>query len=135
MIFLPDTNVWIHFLNPGENLVKARFLSVDPASIRICSVVKAELYYGAMKSNRTAENLLLLEDLFVNFESLPFDDDAARKYGEIRSILARQGTPIGPNDLMIAAVAAVHKAVVVTHNIREFSRVTILQLDDWEQDA
>lgn len=132
MIFLPDTNAWINFLNPCENLVKKRFLSFDRTSIRICSVVKAELYYGAMKSSRMSENLSLLEDLFVNFDSLPFDDSAARKYGEIRSSLARQGTPIGPNDLMIAAVAVVHKAVVVTHNTREFSLVTALQLDDWE---
>lgn len=133
MIFLPDTNVWIRFLNPGANHVKEHFFSLDPTSIRICSVVKAELYYGAMKSSRTAENLSLLDGFFVNFESLPFDDDAARKYGEIRSTLARLGTPIGPNDLMIASVASVHKAVVVTHNTREFSRVTGLQLEDWEQ--
>jgi len=133
MIFLPDTNVWIRFLNPGANLVKDRLLSLDPAVIRICSVVKAELYYGAMKSRRTAENLLLLDDLFVNFESLPFDDDAARKYGEIRLTLTRLGTPIGPNDLMIAAVAAAHKAVVVTNNTREFSRIQGLLLEDWEQ--
>ena len=133
MIFLPDTNAWIRFLNPGANHVKEHFLLLDPTSIRICSVVKAELYYGAMKSSRTAENLSLLDGLFVNFESLPFDDDAARQYGEIRSTLARLGTPIGPNDLMIAAVASVHKAVVVTHNTWEFSRVTGLQLEDWEQ--
>jgi len=133
MIFLPDTNVWIRFLNPGANPVKDRLLSLDPAVIRICSVVKAELYYGAMKSRRTAENLLLLDDLFVNFESLPFDDDAARKYGEIRLTLTRLGTPIGPNDLMIAAVAAAHKAVVVTNNTREFSRIQGLLLEDWEQ--
>ena len=79
MMFLPDTNVWIRFLNPGENIVKDRFLSLDPASIRICSVIKAEWYYGAMKSSRTEENLSMLDGFFLNFESLPFDDDAARK--------------------------------------------------------
>lgn len=133
MIFLPDTNAWIRFLNPGANHVKEHFLSLDPSVIRICSVVRAELYYDAMKSSRAAENLSLLDGLFVNFESLSFDDDAARKYGEIRSTLARIGTPIGPNDLMIASVASVHKAVVVTHNTLEFSRVTGLQIEDWEQ--
>ena len=94
--------------------------------------VKAELYYGAMKSSRAADNLVLLEEFFANFDSLPFDDDAARKYGEVRSSLARIGTPIGPNDLMIAATALVHGAVVVTHNIREFSRVAGLDIEDWE---
>ncbi len=132
MIFLPDTNVWIRFLNPGENRVKDHFLSADPSTIRLCSVVKAELFFGAMKSTRIPENLALLDELFADFESFSFDDDAARQYGEIRSDLARKGTPIGPNDLMIAAIASVHQAVLVTHNTREFARVTGLTVEDWE---
>ena len=99
MIFLPDTNVWIRFLNYRESLVKNRFLSANPATIWLCSIVKAELFFGAMKSSRIRENLALLDELFENFESLSFDA-AARKYGKIRSDLARQGTPIGPNDLI-----------------------------------
>ncbi|MBC8416990.1 MAG: type II toxin-antitoxin system VapC family toxin [Desulfobacterales bacterium] len=132
MIFLPDTNVWIRFLNPGENLVKDRFLSADPSTIWLCAVVKAELFFGAMKSSRIPENLALLDELFADFESVSFDDAAARKYGEIRSDLARKGTPIGPNDLMIAAIASVHEAVLVTNNTREFNRVTGLKVEDWE---
>jgi len=132
MIFLPDTNVWIRFLNPGENLVKDRFLSADPSTIWLCAVVKAELFFGAMKSSRILENLALLDGLFADFRSLSFDDAAARKYGEIRSDLARKGIPIGPNDLMIAAIASVHEAVLVTHNTKEFTRVTALKIDDWE---
>lgn len=132
MIFLPDTNVWIRFLNPGENLVKDRFLSDDLSTIWLCAVVKAELFFGAMKSSRIRENLALLDELFADFESLYFDNTAARKYGEIRSDFARKGTPIGPNDLMIAAIASVHDAVLVTHNTREFTRVTDLKVEDWE---
>lgn len=132
MIYLPDTNGWIRFLNPGENQVKDRFLSSDPSTIWLCAVVKAELFFGAMKSSRIPENLALLDELFADFESVPFDDDAARKYGEIRSDLARKGTPIGPNDLMIAAIALEHDAVLVTHNTREFTRVTALKTEDWE---
>jgi tRNA(fMet)-specific endonuclease VapC len=132
MIFLPDTNVWIRFLNPGENHVRNRFISADPSTIWLCSVVKAELYFGALKSTRIKENLGLLDDLFANFKSLFFDDAAARRYGEICSDLAQKGTPIGPNDLMIAAIASVHEAVLVTHNSREFERVTGLKVEDWE---
>ena len=132
MIFLPDTNVWIRFLNPGENQVKDHFLSADPSTIWLCSVVKAELFFGAMKSTRMTENLALLDELFADFESVSFDDDAARKYGEIRSDLGRKGTPIGPNDLMIAAIASVHEAVLITNNTREFKRVTDLKVEDWE---
>ena len=134
MIYLPDTNVLIKFLNPGQTQVKDHFLSVDTSQIRLCSVVKPELYYGAMKGSRAPDNLVLLDEFFANFDSLPFDDDSARKYGEIRSALARQGTPIGPNDLMVAAIALVHGAFVVTHNTREFSRVDGLQMEDWEKD-
>ena len=133
MIFLPDTNVWIRFLNPGENQIKDRLLSADPSTIWLCSVVKAELFFGAMKSTRMTENLGLLDELFADFESVFFDDDAARKYGEIRADLARKGTPIGPNDLMIAAIASVHEAVLVTHNTKEFTRVTDLKVEDWEK--
>lgn len=132
MIILPDTNAWILFLNPGANRFKNRFLAADPSTIRICSVVKAELYFGAMKSSRTIENLDLLDALFADLISLPFDD-AAKIYGEIRSSLARVGTPIGPNDLMIASIALAHAAELVTHNTKEFSRVLGLRLDDWEE--
>ena len=132
MIILPDTNAWIRFLNPGMNRVKDRFLAADPSKLRICSIVKAELYFGAMKSNRSIENLELLDSLFAGLISLPFDDDAAKIYGEIRSTLARQGTPIGPNDLMIASIALAHSSELVTHNTREFSRVPGLRINDWE---
>lgn len=133
MIYLPDTNAWIRLLNPGKNLVKDRFLAADVSKIRLCSVVKAELYFGAMKSSRTNENLELLDALFVNFTSLAFDDDAARNYGQIRSELSRQGAPIGPNDLLIASIAIAHKAILVTHNTREFARVSDLKIEDWEE--
>jgi len=133
MIYLPDTNALIRFLNHGQSLVKERFLSVDHTEIRLCSVVKAELFFGAMKSSRSADNLLLLDNFFANFDSLPFDDYAARKYGEVRAVLARLGTPIGPNDTMIAAIALVHDAIVITHNTREFSRVDGLNIEDWEE--
>jgi len=130
-MFLPDTNAWIRFLNPGDNRVKDHFLSADVSRIWLCSVVKAELFFGAMKSTRVTENLALLDELFADFTSVPFDDNAARRYGEIRSDLARKGTPIGPNDLMIAAIASIHDLTLVTHNTREFNRVTGLNFEDW----
>ncbi|MCB0293257.1 MAG: PIN domain-containing protein, partial [Calditrichaeota bacterium] len=67
------------------------------------------------------------------FISLPFDDSAAEKYGEIRATLEKAGTPIGPNDLFIAAIAAANKTILVTHNTREFRRVVELTLEDWEK--
>lgn len=133
MIFLPDTNVWIKFVNPGDAPVKDRFREMNSEEIRLCSVVKAELYYGAWKSLCRERNLDLLQRLFERFDSLPFDDSAAQVYGRIRSQLAFQGTPIGPNDLMIAAIALSRNLVLVTHNTREFQRVDGLKIEDWER--
>ena len=84
-MWLPDTNVWIALLNPPPTLVKARFQALDPAQIFLCDVVKMELYYGAYRSGRRAQNLLLLEGLFASLTSLPFDGAAARVCGELRA--------------------------------------------------
>jgi tRNA(fMet)-specific endonuclease VapC len=131
MMYLPDTNAWIAYVNPGVSAVKARFRAHPPTDILFCSVVKAELLYGAYRSSRQADNLRLLALLFQQFESLPFDDAAAEDYGQIRADLAAQGTPIGPNDLMIAAIALANNLILVTHNTREFAGVAGLPLEDW----
>ncbi len=110
--------------------MKSRFRAHQPADIAFCSVVKAELLYGAYRSARRADNLRLLAILFQQFESLPFDDVAAEHYGRVRADLAAQGTPIGPNDLMIAAIALANNLILVTHNTREFARVAGLTLED-----
>ena len=98
----------------------------------LCAVVKAELLYGASKSHVGEATRLKLELFFRGFTSAPFDDVAAAAYGSIRAELERRGTPIGPNDLMIAAIALANKATLVTHNTREFERIAGLGLVDWE---
>lgn len=133
MIIFPDTNVWIKLLNPGDTPVKDRFRVTSPDRIRLCCVVKAELYFGAYRSTRKRDNLALLERLFQTYRSLPFDDRAAKIYGKIPASLTVSGSPIGPNDLLIAAVALANKAVLITHNTGEFQRVRGHKLEDWEQ--
>jgi tRNA(fMet)-specific endonuclease VapC len=98
-------------------------------------VVKAELLYGARKSERSAHNLRVLERLFAQFRSLAFDDACSHQYGVIRAELERVGRPIGPYDMMIAATAIVADLTLVTHNTSEFSRVADLKLMDWEVSA
>ncbi len=97
------------------------------------SVVLAELFYGAHHGppNRQAANLALISQLQQRFTSLPFDDQAAGQYGEIRAYLAARGTLIGPNDLFIASIALASGLTLVTNNTREFSRVPGLRLEDW----
>ena len=106
--------------------------SLSPSEIALCSVVKAELLYGTRNSKRVEENLKLLDQFFTPLTSLPFDDRCAEEYGIIRAQLAAQGSPIGPNDLLIAAIARTHDVTLVTHNTKEFSRITGLRLTDWE---
>ena len=85
-----------------------------------------------MKSNNPTRTLALQEEFLSCFLSLPFDDAAAIAFGRIRARLAALGTPIGPYDLQIAAIALTNDLTLVTHNIREFSRVRGLRIEDWE---
>lgn len=132
MSFLLDANTCIQYLNGRSDRIRQRLESVQPRDVVLCSVVKAELFYGALKSARTAENLARIEAFAGRFASFPFDDSAAAVYGEVRARLERQGTPIGPNDLLIAAIALTRGATLVTHNTREFERIKELRLEDWE---
>jgi len=95
-------------------------------------MVKAELHYGALRSKDPQRASAKLEEFLAPFRSVPFDDRCAAVYGRIRARLAQAGSLIGPNDLLIAAIAVVHGATLVTHNIREFNRVEGLALEDWE---
>ncbi|MBD2607380.1 type II toxin-antitoxin system VapC family toxin [Scytonema hofmannii FACHB-248] len=133
MIYLLDTNACIVYLNRPMSGVRQKIQSLSPQDIVVCSVVKAELFYGAMRSNNTTRTLALQEAFLNNFVSLPFDDSAATIYGRIRAELAASGTPIGPYDLQIAAIAMANNLILVTHNTREFSRVNGLQIEDWEE--
>lgn len=131
-MYLLDTNACIRILNASQPALVSRLRSHRASEIRLCSVVKGELVFGAMKSARAGENLRLLDRFFHPFLSLPFDDVCVRSYGMVRCELERRGLPIGPNDLMIAVVALVNDLTLVTHNIEEFSHVTGLALEDWE---
>ena len=93
--------------------------------ICVCSVVKAELFYGSMKSRHPERNLAKQKQFLERFLSLPFNDKAAEAYGTIRASLEKAGNPIGPNDLMIAAIAFANAFTLVSHNTREFKRVEI----------
>ena len=93
--------------------------------------MKAELWYGAMKSARKTENQARLEEFFAGFLSLPFDEDAVRMYGEIRAQVERDGAPVGPNDLFIAAIAMANNLVLLTHNSEEFQHINGLHVKDW----
>ena len=132
MIYLLDTNVCIHLLNKRHDVILQHLRQHAPTDIALCSVVKAELLYGARRSQRAEANLQLLKTFFAPLQSLPFDDDCAEHYGQIHADLLTLGKPIGPNDTLIAAIARAHDATLITHNTAEFSRVAGLRIADWE---
>ncbi len=107
--------------------------STSPDDIVVCSIVKAEMYFGAKRSNDPVKTRAEQDTFLALFQSLPFDDAAAEIYSDIRADLTQKGTPIGPNDLMIAAIAIANDLILITHNTREFSRVNNLSLEDWEE--
>lgn len=129
---LLDTNACIRYLNDGNSYVTRKIKAVLPKSIALCDIVGMELYYGAYRSMRQQENLEILRQLLTTFHSFPFDAASAEICGRLRAMLATTGTPIGPYDLQIAAIALANNLTLVTHNTREFSRVPGLVLEDWE---
>jgi len=133
MTHLLDTNACVDYLrSPGESRIHHMLARTPPGSVVLCSVVKAELFYGAQRSRNSKENLAKVKRFLNRFTSLPFDDKAAEVYGQIRSTLESQGTPIGPNDLMIAAIALANGVTLVTHNAAEFQRAPALKIEDWQ---
>jgi tRNA(fMet)-specific endonuclease VapC len=134
MRFLLDTNVCIRYLNGRSETVKRELLMRRREDVVVCSVVKAELCYGAFKSKNPERNLERQRVFVEGFTSLPLDDEAAEVYGRIRADLERIGRPIGPNDLLIAAIAIANEVTLVTHNIREFGQINGLRIEDWESE-
>jgi tRNA(fMet)-specific endonuclease VapC len=130
--YLLDTNTCIVYLAGRSVALEQHLLAQSDADIVVCAPVKAELYFGAARS-RDPLTARTRQDAFLSrFTSLPFDDVAADAYGRIRADLANRGTPIGPNDLLIAAIGLAHNLIVITHNTAEFERVAGLAVEDWE---
>jgi tRNA(fMet)-specific endonuclease VapC len=99
---------------------------------QICpSPVKAELIFGAFKSRKRNENIIKVEQFLTPFEIIPFDEPVTYTYAVIRDKSELQGTPVGPNDILIAAITLHHGAILVSHNVKEFSTFADLMIEDW----
>ncbi len=90
------------------------------------------MYFGSLKSQNPKRSRAKQDDFLRQFDSLPFDDDAAEEYADIRAYLETRGKPIGTRDMLIAAIARANGLVVVTHNTKEFRRIPGLNIEDWE---
>jgi tRNA(fMet)-specific endonuclease VapC len=128
-----DTNAIIALVSRRSEELLRRVNSADPGSLAVSSVVAHELWYGAYKSRKVAFNLETLRLLFTDLPILDLDREDARVAGEIRADLARQGSPIGPYDVLIAGQAKARDLILVTNNTVEFARVSGLRFEDWSQ--
>ena len=134
MTYLLDTNSCVEHLRGRASLEFEAKLAAATArdEVVLCSVVKGELIYGAWRSRDSTSNLAKTAAFMAAFNSLPFDDPSAEIYGEIRAELTKRGNLIGPNDLVIGAIALANDLTLVTHNVQEFSRMPGLRIEDWQ---
>ena len=132
MRYLLDTNTCVRYLNGRSPSVVGHLRVLPHTEICVCSIVKLELRYGALRSENVDKSLVQQERFLNRYQSLPFDDAAHYLAAQHKAELARIGKPIGPYDLLIAAIALANDLKLVTHNIREFSRIAGLKLEDWE---
>jgi tRNA(fMet)-specific endonuclease VapC len=132
MIYLPDTNACIALLRQRHARLTARWRTTRVSDMTLCAVVVYELRYGAARSPNPAAEQAKLDVFLAPFTSIPFDDHCACRCADLRHELEQSGNVIGPHDLQIAATALQHGLTLVTHNTREFSRISGLALDDWE---
>lgn len=129
-MYLLDTDTCVYWLN-GDRQIEQRALGVGFDQIAISAMTTAELYYGAFKSNFTDRNLKAITALtqrFILWDSLSEID---RIFGKTKADLEKRGAPIEDADLLIAAFALHHQAVLVTNNVRDFQRIPDLQTENW----
>ncbi len=128
--YLLDTNIAIYVMRQTPLSVLAPF-SQNSAAMALSSISVAELIYGAEKSSAVARNLASVDEFCSQVTVLDYGRPAAAHYGNIRAALQRSGTPIGNNDLQIAAHARSAGLTLVSNNLREFERVPGLLMENW----
>ena len=132
MRWMLDTDMCIAIIKKHPvALKKLRGKSVG--QVGISSITLGELALGAAKSNRPKETCDALEEFLLPLEVAGFDDTSAMVYGKVRASLEQRGRPIGPLDTLIGSHALEIDAILVTHNVREFSRIESLRLEDWTE--
>ena len=130
-MYLLDTNICIYAMKGIYPSIGQRLLAINPDKIFISSITIGELEYGAAKSRWGTRTREVMCSFLANYEILPFGENDAIHFGRFRAALAMLGMPIGAYDAMIAAQGVARNLTVVTHNVREFSRVPGLQWEDW----
>ena len=131
MKFMLDTNICIYIIKRKPTNVIERFQKTEISQIGVSSITLSELSYGVSKSSKPTQNQMALAQFMAPLEILPYDDNAASYYGDLRVYLEKRGTPIGSLDMLIAAHALSASCILVTNNEKEFSRIPNLAIENW----
>jgi tRNA(fMet)-specific endonuclease VapC len=131
MRYLFDTNICIYLIKQKPQKVLDKFQSLTLSDVGISSITVAELEYGVAKSQQQEQNRTALLQFLLPLEIVEFNQAAATIYGTIRSDLERRGLIIGAMDMLIASQALSLGVTLVTNNVREFSRIPTLSLENW----
>lgn len=134
MIYMLDTNICIYIIKKKPEKVLEKFKSRHLGDMGISSITFSELVYGVEKSQHQHQNKLALEQFVLPLDVVAYDVNAANCYSRIRASLEKQGTPIGALDMMIAAHAQSMNATLITNNVKEFSRIPHLDIQNWVYD-
>lgn len=131
-MYLFDTDVLSYVVGRAPPRLLARLAAVPAEQQFTSSITVGEMVYGAHRSPRRDALLRKMEEqLWPNIQVLPFDKAAAETYGQLRADLERAGRPLAEPDLRIAAIAVVNGLTVITRNIRHFSRIPCLRVENW----
>lgn len=130
MTYLLDTDTCIYWIK-NINCVRDKTLEIGWKQIFICNITVAELYFGAYNSQKITENLARAEKFIQNIEVIFLDNNAVKKFGELKAELRKIGQPIADFDLLIASVAITKNYILVTNNTRHYSRLSGIKLENW----
>jgi tRNA(fMet)-specific endonuclease VapC len=129
--YMLDTDIASYIMNSKSSALLQKLQTVPTSAVCISAVTKSEIMYGVEISPRQLKDRAALEFFLRHIQVLDYPADAAADYGNIRAVLKSQGTPIGPNDTLIAAHARCLGLTLVTNNTREYLRVPGLKVENW----
>jgi tRNA(fMet)-specific endonuclease VapC len=130
LTYMLDTNICIYVMKTYPPELRDKFNALAE-QLCISSITLGELHYGAEKSARRGENLTAIENFVARLDVLPFAEKAAAHYGQVRAELERAGTPSGSHDMQIGGHARSEGLIVVTNNMREFTRMPGVRSENW----
>lgn len=133
MKYFLDTNIIIYAVKGLYPNTIRNFEKIPSFNIYIPSIVKAEIEYGAKKSNSYEKTINIYNKFIDIYNIIPFTNEEVSIYGDIRSELENKGQAIGANDILIASIVISHNGILVAHNVEEFKRVKELKIEDWTE--